>query len=108
MCYYKLNKIEEAIVELRKVVEMQPEKSQGHNQLGLALLNKCNYEEALLSFNRAIQQDAEPDYYCNRGIAYFETQKNEDALLDFKWAIDKNPNVANFYYYRGNVYLRLQ
>lgn len=42
-------------------------------------------------------------YYNNRGLAYYRLDKQEQALNDFKEALDIDPSDPNFYFNRGNA-----
>ncbi|MFN9671572.1 MAG: tetratricopeptide repeat protein [Microcystis sp.] len=43
-------------------------------------------------------------WYGNRGYLYSDLQKYDLALSDYSKAIDINPNDAQAYYNRGNLY----
>jgi tetratricopeptide (TPR) repeat protein len=42
--------------------------------------------------------------YSNRGIAYHELNRTEEAITDYTRAIELNPRWADAYYNRGNAY----
>eukprot|EP00347_Sterkiella_histriomuscorum_P006605 403352130 len=106
-CLRKLGRTDEAIIDFKKAVELQGDRSVGLDNLGMALFDKQNYEEALFVFGRAISIDSEPAHYSHRGIAFFQLGKYEEALNDFHMAISKQEDEPLFYYQRGNVYLSL-
>ena len=54
-------KFDEAVAQLRKVVDLDPKNSVGHWGLGLALEQKGKYADAAVEFQKAIEADGEPD-----------------------------------------------
>ncbi len=60
-----------------------------------ALMQLGRFDEALISFNRAIAQ--EPDFggtYANRGILYDRLGKHQEALNDYRTALRIDPEIA--------------
>jgi tetratricopeptide (TPR) repeat protein len=50
------------------------------------------YSEAIADYNTAIKLDPNnPDYYSNRGVAYFRLKKYDEAVADESKAIELNP-----------------
>jgi len=52
-------------------LELMPEKASCHNNLGLSLFEKADFESAIASFSKAIKIDALAVHYNNRGLANF-------------------------------------
>lgn len=46
---------------------------------------------------------ANVNYYYNRGVALFKSNKFKEALADFDKAIELNPKYVNAYKYRANT-----
>jgi tetratricopeptide (TPR) repeat protein len=44
--------------------------------------------------------------YNNRGVAYLSIGEFDNALQDFTWSIENDPNWGTFYENRGEIYLR--
>ena len=44
--------------------------------------------------------------YCERGAVYFESGRYDEAILDYKKAIEMNPKFAEAFYNRGIAYYR--
>ena len=108
MCLRKLGNIDEAINDFKKAVEISTEKSHGYDNLGMALYDKQQFEEALLVFTKAISIDSEPHHYSHRGLTFFQLGKLNEAMNDFHMAISKDEGEPLFYFQRGNVYLHLK
>jgi len=75
---------------------------------GLCLSNLQRYEEALVSFDHAIELD--PNYasaWRNRGYALDKLGKYEEAIACFDKAIEINPDDYTAWNNRGNVLYKL-
>ncbi len=78
-------KVDEAIQLLRSARASYPTEPAVANALGLALLYKKEYPAALKAFSDAIKMN--PDFMearNNRGVAYLEMSKLDDAEADFR------------------------
>lgn len=80
-------------------------KATAHNNLGLSLFEKEDYEEALVSYGKAIKLAETSIYYNNRGLANFYSDKLEEAKKDFDLAIAMDPEDITIYLNRGNMHL---
>ena len=62
---------------------------------GFLYLNQGNYNEALKSYNKAIELNPyNPLSYVNRGAAYFTKGQNDIAITDFSKAIEVDPKFV--------------
>lgn len=62
----------------------------------------------ITAYTRAIELN--PDYalaYYNRGNAYFDQDKLDEAIADYTRALEINPDYADAYWGRGSVYYDL-
>jgi len=72
---------------------------------GVSSLNLNQPEEALESFNRAIDIDpTKADGYLGRANALNTLKRFEEALLDYNKALEIDPTLANAYVNRGSAY----
>lgn len=72
---------------------------------GVSSLNLNRPEEALESFNRAIDIDpTKADGYLGRANALNTLKRFEEALLDYNKALEIDPTLANAYVNRGSAY----
>jgi tetratricopeptide (TPR) repeat protein len=75
---------------------------------GCALLEQREYDGAIQNFTDAIEINAlRPDFWYDRGIAYYMMGQNEKAISDYSQAIKLNPNNAKYYFERAKTYNRL-
>ncbi len=76
---------------------------------GLCLFENHQFEEAVRSYDFAIQSDPSLSHaYFNRGQAYYCLLNLEKAQADFNHAIELDPANPAFYKSRGLVLLNLQ
>ncbi|CAD8187632.1 unnamed protein product [Paramecium octaurelia] len=62
-------------------------------------------DEALLEYDKALILNPNNSLvYHNRGILYYNMEKNQEALLDYNKAIELNPQDSKIYNNRGNLY----
>ncbi|CAK93756.1 unnamed protein product (macronuclear) [Paramecium tetraurelia] len=62
-------------------------------------------DEALLEYDKALILNPNNSLiYHNRGILYYNMEKNEEALLDYNKAIELNSQDSKIYNNRGNLY----
>ena len=59
-----------AIQAFQKVIELEPENVNGHNDLGAAYLEIGRFEEAARAFEKALTLLPNPETYTNLGIWY--------------------------------------
>lgn len=79
------------------------------SQYGFALLEKQSYEEALVSFNRAIQ--VQPNSYAawyGQGDALANLKRYQEALSSFNRAIEIVPDKPEAWTFRGVVLIHLE
>ena len=102
----KQGKLEQSISELRHAIDLQPEKPSAHNNLGLSLFEKGDFEGAIGHFGKAIKLEATAVHHNNRGLAHFHAQNPELALADFDKALEYNTaGDPTIYFNRGNALL---
>ncbi|UCD35166.1 MAG: tetratricopeptide repeat protein [Nitrospiraceae bacterium] len=78
-----------------EVAEAYPDYKEAHLGRAITLLHMEQYGEAERAFARAIDLDNNfAIAYANRGILYDKTNRFEEALRDYRKAIELNPEVA--------------
>ena len=76
---------------------------------GLAYLKAEKFDDAIVSYTKAIGIDPEDDdVYFYRGLAYSRSKQHEKALADYCKAIGLNPNNTAYYTKRGDLLIELQ
>src|SRR6266566_1058930 len=108
----------EAISASGNVIQLDPNDAKAYYIRGIAYFRVAELEKAVADFDRAIELDPkDAGSYIERGFAYTLLSKYERALLDYDRAIQLDakdarvihldPNDAEIYYMRGNVYLEI-
>ena len=84
-----------ALPALRKTTELLPDDAEAHNNLGNALKELGQFEDALLAYGRAL--DLNPDFAearNNRGHALRDLGRLDEALADCRRAVELKPDFA--------------
>ena len=109
IAYHNKGMYDEAIVEYKKVVEINPEYSVAYYNLGLAYFyGKKMYDKAIAAYEKAIEINPEySDAYYVLGIAYSYGKKMYDkAIVEYKKAVEINPGFARAHHGLGTTYYR--
>ena len=88
--FFRIGKIDEAIKEYRKCIEIAPS-SEYWNNLGKALLNVGHYEEAVTAFKQVLAKNNWPDAHFHLALAYKSSGNSEEALKELDEALKNNP-----------------
>ncbi len=97
--YYNKGKMEKALEEFQKAIEINPFYAEAYNNLGAVYLYKEEYEKAIPYLEKAIEVD--PAYgfpHYNLAIALHYLGKDEGAIAELKQAIKLNPRNFKAYY----------
>jgi protein O-mannosyl-transferase len=108
IAYYDLGIHQQAISDLNRAIEINPESTDSYYNLGLVYAKLGNHRQAISDYNRAIE--IKPDYadaYGNRGTSYYKLGKYSQAVSDFDKAIEINPELIWAYNGRGMAYGKL-
>jgi tetratricopeptide (TPR) repeat protein len=100
--HYKIN---EAIQELSKAIELDDQYAVSYSHRAGAYADKQHFKEAFADYNKAIELN--PGYsaaYLNRGNLYVQTSDLDKAIADYSRAIEIEPRNILGYYNRGNAY----
>jgi len=90
--YYVLE-YDESINFFKRIIELDPENSRAHYNLGIAYFNLNRFEEALNSYKIAIS--IKPDnkhVYYNIGLLHEKTENLENAIESYEKALEIDPN----------------
>lgn len=88
--FFRIGKIDEAIKEYRKCIEIAPS-SEYWNNLGKALLNVGHYDEAANAFKQVLAKNNWPDAHFHLALAYKSSGNSEEALKELDEALKSNP-----------------
>ncbi len=89
---YESGQLERAAEAYRGSIEIEPGRSEAHNNLGNTLLRMGKAQEAVGSFDRALQlQPNNPQALYNRGIALHNLGQFESAVESYRRAVTLDP-----------------
>jgi adenylate cyclase len=91
--YCKNNKPDEAIIELKKAIDLDPQYSEPHNQIAYQYMKKGEYATALSYFRRYAAlnpNDANP--HDSMGDLLWQMGKLDEAIEEFKQALALKPD----------------
>jgi tetratricopeptide (TPR) repeat protein len=95
---FNLWKYEEAIIELDKSLEIDPNNENIYSNKWISLYSLWRYEEAMIEFNKAIKINPNNEInYINKWNWLIELEKYKEAIIEFNNAIKINPNNYDAY-----------
>ena len=102
----KSDRTNEAIVEMQKVLELQPNHADALNFIGYSWADQNNnLEEALNYIQKAIELKPENGFIIDSlGWVYFRMGRFEDAVEALKHAVELQPGDPHIYEHLGDVY----
>ncbi len=100
-----LGLLEDAIVAYKRALEISPESSSSHNNLGNAYVAKGDYEAAVTSFSNAIRFDQQnAAAHNNLGNAFKALSRSAEAIECYKHAISINPTMVDAHSNLGTAF----
>jgi arylsulfatase A-like enzyme/Flp pilus assembly protein TadD len=103
------DRYEDAIANLRDVLQLEPGMASGYLELGRALVHTQKYQEALPVLRTAADKNPNSGMaHYELGLALIKTGQWETALPEMQAAVVCTPNSAQLHFYLGAVYLRLK
>ncbi len=99
-----------AINDYAKVIELDSNYVEAYVQRAYAFLSTKQNMAAFVFFTKAINKNPNQpaDVYFARGFTYQEIRAYQQALDDYKKAIEFNPNLAGAHLNSGNCYYALK
>jgi Flp pilus assembly protein TadD/TolB-like protein len=105
--YLATGRTAQAIVELRRVVEMAPNSDDAHRRLGGAYLNSGRADEAIAAYRKAVEVNPYHWFNSNNlGVAYVRLARYPEAVEAMKRVIELTPDNVNGYNDLGAVYIQ--
>jgi Tfp pilus assembly protein PilF len=99
---------DQAISLLEEAIRLEPAGALAYNALGIAYLQKAQYTRALGALHDAIQRARSWPYpRHNRALAMVETGQYDEAIREYRLAMQLSPDRAYLHYNLGTVYQRL-
>lgn len=104
---FQEKKIDEAILDYQKSVDLKPSNYLGQLNLAAAFMEKNAWKNAVMPINKAIQLAPDSSAgYVQRGIIRAALHLIDLSKQDFTTSIKLNPKEINAYYNRGNLYFQ--
>lgn len=86
---------DEALFQLRGVLDTKPDHSEAHNTLGIALLGRGDYSAALSSLEQAAKLAPDKiERLYNLGVAKLELGDKDAAVRIFHQVLERKPNYS--------------
>lgn len=86
-----------------ETVEVSPNSSRAHNNLGMIYLQEGNPSLAICEFQKAIAIESDPEYHHNLGMAYQKEGRRDEAFNEYHRVLAVNPDSAITYNNMGNI-----
>ncbi len=103
--FARQRKYEQAIVEMRRLLQIDPHSSKAHNVLGQLYRSRNLYNQAIEELKRAVELDEKdpvPPY--NLGCLYRELEDWPNALQYYLQALERDPRFSPALYRLGSAY----
>ena len=88
-------RLDEAVVQIEKALEIQPDYADAHDNLGVVLTDQGRIEEAIVHLNKALA--ANPNLagaHYNLARALFRRGSVDEAMTHYRKALEINPNYV--------------
>jgi len=103
--YYRMGRLDEAISEYKKALDINPDYAMAHSNLGAAYNSKNMLNDAISECKKAIAIN--PNFamaHYNLGTAYYKKGMLDEAISDYKKALIIKPHLAEAHYNLGAAY----
>ena len=95
-------RLEEAIAQFRKALEMEPHDADAHYKLGIALIGSGRLEEAIEQYRKALKLNPDKaEARNNLGTALLGCGRLDDAVAQYRRALQIKPDYADAHYNLG-------
>jgi tetratricopeptide (TPR) repeat protein len=85
-------RVDEAVVQFQKVLEIKPHFAQAHYDLGIVLCQKGRMDEGIAQFQLALQfNPAHGEAHNNLGNALLQKGRVDEAITQYQQALQLNP-----------------
>ena len=85
--------LDEAIVQYKIAITINPSHADAHNNLGVDYGKKGMFDEAIAEFNKVLEVNPNDDVaHSNLGMAYLNKRMFDEAIDEFNKTLEINPN----------------
>jgi tetratricopeptide (TPR) repeat protein len=105
IAYKNLKRLEEAMADFSKAIELSPKRAAGWYYRGIAYADLLQWDKAITDYSSAL--NLEPGFVqarVNRGVAYQRSGQAKKALAEYSKVIELDPKFVLAWNNRGNVY----
>ncbi len=102
-----VGRIDDAIAQYQRALDIRPDYIDAHNNLGIALLREARIDEAIAQFQKSLA--IKPDYAKarnNLGVALLREARIDEAIAQFQQALDIRPDYAEAHKNLGNALMK--
>lgn len=97
--YNAVRRYDEAIIEFKKAITINPKYANAHKGLGIAYLEKGMLDEAIVELKKAVAIDPKrADAHNNLGMAYWARGLSDKAISEYMEALAIEPNFVEAHY----------
>jgi tetratricopeptide (TPR) repeat protein len=102
--YLKQNRLDEAIIEYKTALSLNPGYADAHNNLGNVYLKQNRLDEAIIEYKTALSLNpGYADAHNNLGLAYDKRNRLDEAIVEYKTALSLQPDIAEVHKIRSNL-----
>ena len=85
--FQKKTKLEKSIEDFKAALDKKKDRPSAFNNLGLSLFENGDFEESLHQYGEAIRLEPSAVHYNNRGLAFYHSDRPDEAMEDFSIAL---------------------
>jgi Flp pilus assembly protein TadD len=104
----QMGRADEAAVQFREALEIQPNSAQAHNNLGTILAQKNEADEAIAHFQKALQ--IQPQNWEAHGnlasVLFYQKGRADEAMAHCQKALETSPDLAQAHIILGHILLQ--
>jgi len=105
--HFKKGRLDDAIVEYKRALAIDPNYSEAHYNLGITYANNSMLDEAISEFKKALIINPNfTEAHFNLGVTYKKKDMLDEAISEYKKALNINPNLARAHNNLGLAYIK--